>query len=86
MAEPNRYEFSYKEVAEALVRQQGIKEGIWSVTLKFGIGAIRSGASPNEAVPTAVVPIAAIGLGKVDKVDHLSVDASTLSPRPKKKS
>ena len=39
MAEVKTYVFDYKEVAEALIKQQGIHEGLWGVYMEFGIGA-----------------------------------------------
>lgn len=83
MAEINRYEFSYAEVATALIKEQNIYEGIWAVTLKFGIGATMGGPSEAEAVPTAMVPVISIGLAKVPKEGRNAVDAAKVNPAKK---
>jgi hypothetical protein len=83
MAEVNRYEFNYAEVALALVKQQDIHEGIWAVAIKFGIGATLGGPSEAEAVPTAMVPVLSIGLTKVDKEGRNTVNAAKVNPATK---
>jgi len=80
MAEPNRFEFTYAEVAEALIKKQDIHEGIWAVSLKFGLGATLGGPSEIEAVPAAVVPVMSIGLTKVDIEGRLAIDAAKVNP------
>lgn len=80
MAEVNRYEFSYKEVATALIKQQDLHEGIWNVSLKFALGAIMGGPTAEQAVPTAMVPVVSIGLNKVDKEGNTAVDAAKVNP------
>ncbi len=37
MAEPTQYTFSYKEVVEALIKQQDLHEGEWAIFVEFGI-------------------------------------------------
>ena len=85
MAEANRYEFNYKEVAEALVKQQDLHEGLWTVTMKFGIGAAIGGPSEDQAVPTAMVPVLNIGLTRATKENNLTVDAARVNPVTKAK-
>lgn len=80
MAEINRYQFSYQEVATALIKEQNIHEGIWAVTLKFGIGAAMGGPTEEQAVPTAMVPVLSIGLAKVAKEGRAAVDAAKVNP------
>lgn len=80
MPEPNSYEFTYKEVATALVKQAGLHEGLWSVSLKFGIAAGFSGPSQDQAMPTAMVPVVSIGLQRADKDSSVSIDAGQVNP------
>lgn len=82
MPQPSKYEFTYKEVATALVKQAGLHEGLWVVSMKFGIGAGFSGPSPEEALPTAMVPVISLGIQRGDKEGPLSVDASQVNPAP----
>lgn len=80
MAEPERYVFSYKEVAEALIKQQDLHEGIWGIYVEFGIGAANAGPSEDQLLPTAIVPIVKMGLQKMPKDNVLAADAAIVNP------
>ncbi len=81
MAEIKSLEFSHKEVAEALVRYNNIREGLWGISIRFGIQGANIGATPGgEIIPAAIVPILNIGLQRFDKPNNLTVDASVLGP------
>jgi hypothetical protein len=81
MAKATQFDFSYKEVVEALIRHQGLHEGIWSLNLNFGITA--GNFSQGETfMPAAIVPVAKIGLLQVPEVNPLAVDASIMNPAP----
>jgi hypothetical protein len=84
MAEPSQFVFSFKEVAEALVKRHGLHEGIWGLTVKFGMQATNMGQNDSELKPTVVVPILEIGLQKFDKENNLSVDAAKVNPKTKR--
>jgi hypothetical protein len=82
MADVTQFSFTHKEVIEALLRQQKITEGCWSLSINFGFGAITGGPSPEEVHPTAVVAVTGIGLAKVEPdTQGIYVDASTLSSK-----
>jgi hypothetical protein len=82
MPETSQIIFSHKEVVEALIKQQDIHEGIWTLLLQFGIqGANVALGSPN-LVPAAIVPVVGIGLQKADQVTNMSVDAAIVNPAP----
>jgi hypothetical protein len=85
MAEPRQYLFSYKEIAEALVKQEEIHEGLWGIYVEFGIGAANIGTTPesNDTVPAAIVPIQRIGIQKFDQPSNMTVDAAEVNPAPK---
>ena len=90
MGEPlEEYAFSHKEVVEALIKQQGLHDGIWMLNIRFGIGAINVNAPEgqegpkNEAAPAAIVPIASIGLRKMKELGPLSLDAAAINPTSK---
>ncbi len=80
MAEPTQFSFSYKEVVTALLKQQGIHEGIWTLQVSYGIAAINAGPNANELSPAAIVPLVGIGIQKGTEVNNLSVDASIVNP------
>ena len=82
MAEPIQIVFSYKEVAEALLKTQGIHEGIWGLYIKFGISAANVGPTPDALSPAAIVPILQIGLQKFDEENNLAVNAAMVNPKP----
>jgi hypothetical protein len=82
MAEPKQITFAYQELAEILIRQQDIHEGLWAIFVEFGIGAANVSPGPGaEALPTAIVPIRRIGIQKLDdEVPGLTVDAAKVNP------
>ncbi len=82
MAEVSMYTFTHREVAEALIRKQGIHEGLWGIYMEFGIGAanINSGPSEEALVPAAIVPVVKMGIQRFDKPNTLTVDAAQINP------
>ncbi len=82
MAESTQIVFSYKEVAEALLKTQNIHDGIWGIFIKFGIAAANVGPTPDTLSPAAIVPVLQIGLQKFEEENNLSVNAATVNPVP----
>ena len=87
MAEASAYSFSFKELAETLIKKQHIHDGHWFIRVKFGISAANvGGIAGKPLLPTALVPVLEIGIGKVDAPNDLTVDASQVNPaKPKKR-
>jgi hypothetical protein len=85
MAETGQILFSYKEVVEALLKKQGIHEGVWQLFVKFNLAAANIGQSETEVVPAAIVGIAQLGLLKADKESSIAVDAARVNPQAKRK-
>ncbi len=83
MAESKQIVFTYKEVAEALVKRHGIHDGIWGIYIRFGIQGANVGPSQDEIHPAAIVPVLEIGIQKMEKENHISVDASRVNPQAK---
>lgn len=81
MAETSQIMFSYKEVVEALVKKHGLNEGLWMLSVNFGLQASNVGANESDLKPSAIVPILAIGLQRTDKETSLSVDAAKVNPK-----
>ena len=79
MAEATQYQFTHKEVVEALVRKQGLTEGIWTLTLTLGLSVGNTGPDIDNLNPTAMVAVGAFGLSKTTEMTNLAIDASTLS-------
>src|SRR2546426_491355 len=80
MAEAQNYTFNYKEIAEALIKKQGIHEGLWGIYMEFGIAGANFGSSEETVVPTAVVPVVKVGIQRFDKPNNLTVDAAEKNP------
>lgn len=82
MAEARQIVFSYKEVAEALVKQHGIHEGLWGIYAEFGISAANiNSAAGGDLTPAAIVPLVRMGLQRFDEeAPGLSVDAAVVNP------
>lgn len=85
MAEPSQITFSHKEVVEALIKQQGIHEGIWGIYVKFAIQAINVGQGSSDLLPAAVIPVVEIGIQKFEEINNLSIDAAKVNPKPTNK-
>jgi hypothetical protein len=84
MSEIKTVEFSHKEVAEALVRYNGIHEGLWGISIRFGIQGANIGVTPGgELTPAAIVPILNIGIQRFEKPNNLTIDAATVNPSGK---
>ena len=87
MPESKQAIFTYRELAEMMVRQLGISDGLWGIYIKFGIAAANAGPGPEELRPTAIVPVLEIGIQRMDEPSNLTVDAaevaksSTATPR-----
>lgn len=82
MAETTQILFSHKELVTALIKDQGIHDGIWGIYVNFGIQGLNAGPSANEIVPAALVPIVNIGIQKFEAETNISVDASKVNPSP----
>lgn len=83
MPEPSQIVYSFKELAELMVKERDLHEGFWGVYVKFGISAINAGQSDSDLKPTALVPVLEIGLQKFDGLNNLSVDAAQVNPAHK---
>jgi len=83
MGESTQIIFKFSEIAEELVRKQGIHQGHWGICVKFAIAATNSPGPTGELLPTAIVPIFEMGIQKFDEPNSLTVDASKVNPKKK---
>jgi hypothetical protein len=85
MAQATQYTFTYKEVVEALIKQQGLHEGLWMLRVEFGLAAtnINSVEGGTDLTPAAIVPVKALGLQVGREDNSLTVDAAKVNPLPK---
>lgn len=85
MAEIKNIVFGHVEIAEMLVKQQGIHDGHWGIYMEFGLAGGNVPTPPDNAVlvPAAIAFVHKIGIQKFDVPNNLTVDASIVNPRPK---
>ncbi len=83
MPETRQITFSYQELAEILIKQQDVHEGLWGVYFELGIGAGNAPSPDGNLVPTAAVLLQRVGIQKFDQeVQGLTVDAAVVNPAP----
>ncbi len=85
MAEAKLFTFKYQELAEILVKNQGLHEGHWGVYLEFAIQGTNIGPNEADIVPAAIIPVLKIGIQRFDQPSGLTVDASKVNPSEKGK-
>ena len=85
MGEPRVIDFTNKEIVKVLLKHQGIHEGLWALTVQFGLqsGMAKVGPSEEDMVPTAIIPLLKMALQKHDKPTPFTVDAAEVNPPPK---
>ena len=86
MADVSQIFFTYQEIAEALVKKQGIHEGIWGLDINFALRATNFGETERDLKPAAIVAVMQIGLHRLERETNLTVDAAKVNPRPPDKS
>jgi hypothetical protein len=83
MAEATQISFTLTEVAKLLLRQQGIKQGRWSLGFELGLAVGAFGANEADSKPGAMLQIGGLNLARVPDENPPStasyvVDAATL--------
>jgi hypothetical protein len=84
MAEITAYNLELSEVIAALIRQQGLHEGKWTIGVNFGFAAALAGPQPSDTRPAAIVQIQSLQLARVTvegMPQHLVVDAAEVNPK-----
>ena len=84
MAEPTQFGFDLKEAATALIKHQGLHEGVWIIGIEFGLAAGLFGPTAAEARPSALVQINKLQLVRHTDPNteppHFAVDAAEANP------
>ena len=85
MGEPQIIAFTNKEIVEVLIKHQGIHEGLWALTVQFGLktGMSKVGPSEEDMVPTVIIPVLKMAIQKHDNPTPFTVDAAEVNPPPK---
>jgi hypothetical protein len=83
MAEPTQYTFDLKEATAALIKQQGLHEGLWMISFEIVLGAGQFGPNPAEAKPSAFMQINKVQLLRQSAGTpeaERAVDAAVVNP------
>lgn len=88
MAEANQYVFDYSEVVEALIKKQGLHEGVWGIYLEFGLQASNMMGPEGQPFPVAVIPVVKVGIQRAKDGVKIAgmLDAATVNPVSSQKS
>jgi hypothetical protein len=86
MAEATQYSFGLLEVAETLIKKQGIHEGKWVIAVEFSLNVGLMGAAPTDLKPGVMILANSVQLLKAQEGSpaNLTIDASVINPEPKK--
>jgi hypothetical protein len=84
MEKPTTHIYDLKEVLTALIKQNGVHEGIWVLGVEFGFGAGSFSSDNKIASPTAFAQILKIGISRVEVEGPQTVNASIINPKLKK--
>jgi hypothetical protein len=84
MAEATQYTFDFREVATAMIKQQGLHEGLWMVAFEVNFSAGIIGQTPPTSMPGFLVQLTKLQLLRQDQIPppnpHLTVDAAEVNP------
>lgn len=82
MANASRYEFNWEEIATALVRQLGINDGLWTISVNFQFNGKNINVEGKPLRPGFVGSLSNVSLMRVtESVPGLTVDAAQVNPR-----
>lgn len=84
MPEIKNYTFGHTELAEILIKQQGIHDGLWGIYIEFNMVAanVPTGPDPKTLLPASINFVTKIGIQRFDTPTSLTVDASQVNPAP----
>lgn len=76
--------FTLRELAEILIRHQGIHTGNYDMSVNFEIAVGAVGPSPSNVLPGAMVGVSGFGLVPAMVAGPNTVDAAIVNPPAKK--
>lgn len=82
MPETKSFTFNHAEVAATLVKQLDLHEGIWGVSLEFGLAAANVPSPHDQSIfmPAAVLVVNKFHLQRFEVASNLTVDAAAINP------
>lgn len=75
------YIFSHENIARLMLKDRGISEGLWLLTIGFSMSGATIGPSQEEALPSAIVGIQSFGLQSTEHKGPMVFDAAKLNPK-----
>jgi hypothetical protein len=90
MAEINQYSVSLRELIELIIKANNVHEGLWSLSVGFGIGIGTFGQTPDQLFPGASVTVSNVGIQRhppgapTTGPGVIVVDAAQVNPKAKK--
>lgn len=73
----NEYMLSHQDVVKAVIIQQNIHEGFWTLNINFSVAATHGAHVPD---PCLAVTIQGIGILRASPKDPFAVDAALINP------
>lgn len=85
MPKVDRIMFDHKELAEALIVKQDIHEGLWGISVEFGLAVANVPTGPERSfLPASINLVQKIGIQRFPEANNLTVDATEVNPAPRK--
>lgn len=72
--------FTLYQVTIALIKEADLHEGLWQLQVVIGQSATNLSVN-GKMTPTAITQILGLQLGRVEKMDLLTVDAAQVNPQ-----
>jgi hypothetical protein len=73
----NEYTLSHQEVVKAIIIDQHIHEGLWTLNIDFNVEATHA---PRIHDPSLLVTIKGVGIKRAPPADLFAVDAALINP------
>ena len=73
----NEYTLSHQEVVKAIIVDQHIHEGLWTLNIDFNVEASHA---PRIHDPSLMVTIKGVGIKRAPPADLFAVDAALVNP------
>lgn len=84
---PPDIQYTNRDLLLLLLKDRGLHEGHWILSVSFGFSAMNIGQSPDgkDAGPAGVVAVTGVGVAQVPTPLPFSLDAAEVNPLPKKR-
>ena len=85
MSEISGVTLSHSEIVTLMLKDKGIHEGLWQLTVEFGLAAGNVGPDADHLAPAGIVAVVKIGLERVAddaERNNLIVDAAIVNAAP----